>query len=434
MRMSLRAVVAAAGIAALAVTTGCGGGGDTPTTPDAGATPTTGGDTAAETTGAPQRDDADLVIWTDELKIGAVTEIAEGFGEENGITVAVQAVTDLQSNFITANAASNGPDVVVGAHDWIGNMVQNGAIDPLQITADQVSQYSPVAVDAVTYDEQLYGLPYGVEALVLYRNTDLVPEAPATLDEAFATGLELKAAGTVQSAFNLPVGELGDAYHMQPLYTSLGGYVFGRGADGGYDAADLGVGDEASQAAGARIAELGEGGSGALTRSVSGDNSIALFADGQAPFLLSGPWARSDVEAAGFGWDVQAVPGFEGAGPAQPFTGIQAFYVASAGANKAFAQEFVGNAMNTEEAMKVMYDGANIPPSLTSLQESEVAADPQLQAYLDAANAGEPMPSIPQMGAVFEPLGQAYSAIIGGADGAETMVATGDTIRTAIAE
>ncbi|WP_299036183.1 extracellular solute-binding protein [uncultured Pseudokineococcus sp.] len=426
MRISLRAAVAAVGIAAL--TAGCGGGSSAPAETDAApAEPD-----AAATTGAPARDDADLVVWTDELKIGAVTEIAEQFGEDNGISVAVQAVTDLQANFVTANAATNGPDVVVGAHDWIGNMVQNGAIDPLQITADQLGQYSEVAVDAVTYDEQLYGLPYGVEALVLYRNTDLVPEAPATLDEAFATGLELKEAGTVESAFNLPVGELGDAYHMQPLYTSLGGYVFGQDPAGGYDPTDLGVGDEASQAAGERIEELGEGGSGVLTRSVSGDNSIALFADGQAPYLLSGPWARADVEAAGFGWDVQAVPGFEGAEPAQPFTGVQAFYVASNGANKAFAQEFVGGAVNTEEAMKTMYDGADIPPSLVSLQESEVAADPQLQAYLDAASAGQPMPSIPQMGSVFEPLGQAYSAIIGGADGAETMVATGETIRTAI--
>lgn len=428
MRIPLRAAVAAVGIAAL--TAGCSGGSGGTAAPAETSAPE-GGTTSAET-GAPERGDADLVIWTDELKITPITEIAEQFGEENGITVAVQAVTDLQANFVTANAASNGPDVVVGAHDWIGNMVQNGAIDPLQVTADQLSQYSEVAVDAVTYDEQLYGLPYGVEALVLYRNTDLVPEEPATLDEAFATGLELKEAGTVQAAFNLPVGELGDAYHTQPLYTSLGGYVFGRGAEGDYDPSDLGVGDEASQAAGERIEELGEGGSGVLTRSVSGDNYIALFADGQAPYLLSGPWARSDVEAAGFGWDVQAVPGFEGAEPAQPFTGVQAFYVASGGANKAFAQEFVGGTMNTEEAMKTLYDGADIPPSLVSLQESEVAADPQLQAYLDAANAGEPMPAIPQMGAVFEPLGQAYSAIVGGADGAETMVQTGETIRAAI--
>ena len=32
--------------------------------------------------------------------------------------------------FVTAAQAGKGPDLVMGAHDWIGNLVQNGTIDP----------------------------------------------------------------------------------------------------------------------------------------------------------------------------------------------------------------------------------------------------------------------------------------------------------------
>jgi arabinogalactan oligomer/maltooligosaccharide transport system substrate-binding protein len=106
--------------------------------------------------------------------------------------------------------------------------------------------------------------------------------------------------------------------------------------------------------------------------------------------------------------------------------------VASKGQNKAFAQEFVANAVNTEEAMRIMYEGAALPPALTSLQEAEVANNPNLQAFLDAARAGDPMPAIPQMAAVFEPLGKAYAAIVGGADPAATMQQTGQTISDSI--
>jgi arabinogalactan oligomer/maltooligosaccharide transport system substrate-binding protein len=421
-----RTLAALAGVALL--TTACGGGGDsssTPTEPEAAPS-------AAES-GVPTRGDADLVIWTDDLKIDAVKKIADGFGETNGISVDVQAITDTQSNFVTANTAGNGPDVVLGAHDWIGNLVQNGAIDPLQLTPDQLGAYSDVAVKATTYDEQLYGLPYGVESLVLYRNTELVPEAPATLDDAFAAGQALVTAGKVESAFNIPIGEQGDAYHMQPLYTSAGGYVFGRNAEGDYDPADLGVGGPASLEAAKRIAAVGEGGSKVLSRSVTNDNSIALFAAGKAPFLLSGPWAKGDVEKAGFDYEIQPVPGFKGLGPAKPFAGVQAFFIASKGKNKAFAQEFVTGTMNTPEAMQTMFDMANLPPALTSLQQSAGASDPDLKAYLDAANAGEPMPAIPQMQSVFEPLGKAYAAIVGGADPVGTMQATGKTITDTIA-
>ena len=128
---------------------------------------------------------------------------------------------------------------------------------------------------------------------------------------------------------------------MQPLYTSAGGYVFGRNAEGDYDPTDLGVGNPASLEAAKKISALGQAGSKVLSTSISGDNSIALFAAGKAPFLLSGPWAQGDVEKAGFGYEIQPVPGFEGLGPAKPFAGVQAFFVASKGKNKAFAQEFV---------------------------------------------------------------------------------------------
>jgi arabinogalactan oligomer/maltooligosaccharide transport system substrate-binding protein len=421
-----RTLAALAGVALL--TTACGGGGDssaTSTEPEAAPS-------AAES-GVPTRGDADLVVWTDDLKIDAVKKIADGFGETNGISVDVQAITDTQSNFVTANTAGNGPDVVLGAHDWIGNLVQNGAIDPLQLTPDQLGAYSDVAVKATTYDEQLYGLPYGVESLVLYRNTELAPQAPATLDDAFAAGQAAVAAGKAESAFNLPVGEQGDAYHMQPLYTSAGGYVFGRNAEGDYDPVDLGVGKPESIEAAKKISSLGQAGTKALSTSVDSNNSIALFAAGKAPFLLSGPWAKGDIEKGGIAYEIQPVPGFKGMGPAKPFAGVQAFFVASKGKNKAFAQEFVANTMNTPEAMQTMFDMANLPPALTSLQESAGANDPDLKAYLDAANAGEPMPAIPQMQSVFEPLGKAYAAIVGGADPVATMQATGQTITDTIA-
>ena len=209
MRRLPRALAFAAGIAL--VTSACGGGGTASpeATPDASAPP------AAEESGAPVRGDADLVIWTDDLKADAVRSVADGFATDNGISVEVQVVSsDLQVNYVTANTAGNGPDVVVGAHDWIGNLVQNGAIDPLQLTPDQLSGYGDVAVQATTYDGQLYGLPYGVEALALYRNLDVVPDAPATLDDAFAAGEAAQQAGKVESAFNLQQGDSGDPYHM----------------------------------------------------------------------------------------------------------------------------------------------------------------------------------------------------------------------------
>ncbi|MEO5854246.1 MAG: extracellular solute-binding protein, partial [Nocardioides sp.] len=250
-------------VMAVALTaTACGGDDGGPTAPNASESESTSAEPSADesSTAAPERDaDADLVIWTDAIKLEAVQAVADTFAETNGISVAVQAVSsDLQTNFVTANAAGNGPDVVVGAHDWIGNLVQNGAIEPLQLSPEDLSDYSEKAVQATTYDGKLYGVPYGIEALALYRNTDVAPDEPKTLDDAIDSGLAAVKAGKVESALNLPVGDTGDPYHTEPILTSMGGYIFAYDDATGYDPTDVGIGKEGSIAAAKKISELGQ--------------------------------------------------------------------------------------------------------------------------------------------------------------------------------
>ncbi|PKH39621.1 arabinogalactan oligomer / maltooligosaccharide transport system substrate-binding protein [Nocardioides alpinus] len=393
--------------------------------------------TDAESTTTPSSDagggggDADLLVWTDSLKIDAVTEVAETFGEANGITVKVQAISeDLQGSFVTADAAGNGPDVVVGAHDWMGNLVQNGAIDPLNLTPEELSGYSEKAVQATTYDGKLYGVPYGIEALALYRNTEVVPDEPATMDDAIAAGTAAVKSGKVESALNLPVGELGDAYHMEPILTSFGGYIFAYDDATGYDAEDVGIGKEGSVKAAEQISRLAK--AKVLRTSISSDNSIALFTSGKAAYLVSGPWALADVKDAGFDYAIQPVPGFDGQQEASPFMGAQAFMVAANGKNKDIAQEFVNNGVNNEEAMLTLFEGTQLPPAMTSVQDQ--VDDPDLAVFTEAANGAAPMPAIPAMASVWEPLGKAYSAIVSGKDPVSTITSAGDTINKAIAD
>ena len=53
--------------------------------------------------------------------------------------------------------------------------------------------FSEVAVQAFTYEGQTYGLPYAVENIALVRNTDLVPDAPATFEEMVQIATDYKA-------------------------------------------------------------------------------------------------------------------------------------------------------------------------------------------------------------------------------------------------
>ena len=60
------------------------------------------------------------------------------------------------------------------------------------MTEEKKAEFNALALEALTYNGQVYGVPYAIENLVLYRNTDLAPDAPATFEELVATAQELR--------------------------------------------------------------------------------------------------------------------------------------------------------------------------------------------------------------------------------------------------
>ncbi|MBB5111508.1 extracellular solute-binding protein [Micromonospora chalcea] len=413
MRIRTAGVVAVLGLALAA--SGCG---------DSGSDDKPAAGESAKATGGK------LVIWADDKRTAALKPFAEEFGKENGVTVEVQAVSkDLQTNFVTASQQGSGPDVVVGAHDWIGNLVQNGAIDPVQLPAEQKAGFNETAIKAVTFNGQLYGVPYATENVALIRNTELAPEAPKTIEDLVAAGKKLKAEKKASEILCLQSGQNGDAYHIYPLYTSGGGYLFGTTANGDYDPKDLGVGKPESIAAFQKIAKLGEKGEGALKRSITGENSIATFTGKKCAFLVSGPWAVADAKKANISYDISPVPGFAGGQEAQPFVGVQAFYVAAKGKNKALAQEFVTNYVTKPELAVALYKAEPRPPALTAAFDQVKGEDADLAKFSEAGKNGQVLPAIPAMAAIWDPFGKAEAAIIGGADPAKTITAAGKTIQ-----
>ena len=370
-----------------------------------------------------------LTIWADDKYSRAIKESAAKWGELNDVQVNVQAVSkDLQTVYVTAAQAGKGPDLVMGAHDWIGNLVQNGTIDPLQLTDDTRAAFNELALQGVTYNGQIYGIPYAIENVVLFRNTDLAPQAPKTLDELVAKGKELKAAGKVSEIMALPVGPNGDAYHMYPIYTSGGGYLFGKGAEGDYDPKDLGLSKPEAAKAFEKIGELGEKGEGALKRSISPDNVTSIFTGKKTAFLLSGPWQIPDVEKSGVPYEITPIPGFQGGKEARPFVGVQAMYVASQGRFKSLAQEFATNYFIQPEVAVALYKADRRPPPLKAAFEEVSKTDPDMAKILDAGKNGDIMPAIPEMATVWDPLGKAQSATVGGAPPGSTVAAAAKAI------
>lgn len=338
----------------------------------------------------------------------------------------------LQSQFVTASQAGKAPDLVLGAHDWIGNLVQNGVIDPVQLTAEQSGGFNPLAIKGVTFNGQVYGIPYAVENLALFRNTELAPAEPKTVDEMLAAGKALVSGGKTTEAVAWPSGTTGNMYHGYPFYTAGGGYLFGKKSNGDYDPKDLGLAKPEAAKAMANFQKYGEKGQGLFKRSITVDNDTALFTGKKTAFMVDGPWRIADLDKSGVKYDVSPVPGFTAGSPGKPFVGIQAMYVASKGKNKAIGQEFAANFFTQKDVQVALYKADPRPPALTAALDEVKATSPSLQKFLDAGQSGDILPAIPEMQAVFDPWGKAQAAIIGGADPTSTTTAAAKTIQRQI--
>ena len=210
MQKRLLGAASVMGAAALLMSA-CGGSSPTPAATE-GAASTTAPAATSTTTGAPVRDaNVDLVIWSDADRATILQKYADQFGQEQGIKVQIQVSTDVRKDFKAATDAGKGPDVIVGAHDWLGELVQNGAVKPVNLSADQQANFLPSAIQAAKFNDQLYGVPYAIENLGLVRNTALAPDAPASFEDMVAQGKALKDSGQATNVLLSQVGKTGDA-------------------------------------------------------------------------------------------------------------------------------------------------------------------------------------------------------------------------------
>jgi maltose/maltodextrin transport system substrate-binding protein/arabinogalactan oligomer/maltooligosaccharide transport system substrate-binding protein len=346
---------------------------------------------------------SELTVWADETRAPIIEEIGKAFTEKYGVEIIVQEMGsgDIRDQLKIAGPAGEGPDIIVGAHDWLGELVTNGLLAEVDL-GDKASDFFGPAVDAFTYDGKLYGVPYATENLAFFRNVDLVPDAPTTWDEVVAIATQLEDAGSVEYGYAL---QENDPYHFFPIMTAFGGYVFGRDEIGSYDPTDVGIDSEGSIAAATWLDTMVK--EGHLAAGVDYGTMHSMFENGQVAMIITGPWALSEIRESGVNYAISPIP--NATATATPFLGVQGFMISSFSKDPLLAQTFLLEFIATEDTMQAMYD-ANPRPS-AYLPIRDVTEDPDMVAFGEAGVNAVPMPAIPAMSAVWTAWGDAEAII-----------------------
>jgi arabinogalactan oligomer / maltooligosaccharide transport system substrate-binding protein len=359
--------------------------------------------------------DNTLVIWADENRAVILQGLAEQVSADLGITLDIveQDFGGIRDQLSIAGPVGEGPDILLGAHDWLGQLVTNGSVAPINL--DSVADnFLPFTLAAFNYDGVQYGLPLNFENIALIRNVDLVPTAPATwqevrtIAEAFAEVEGGPYAFAVQS---------GDAYHHYPILSAFGGYTFGVNENGSYNPADVGFASEGGLAAAQWLSDMYKDG---LLPIVGGGEILPLFESGQLAMWMTGPWSSADLTSSGLNYSIDPLPGAEGGlENGIPFSGVQGFMISAyIDPQKALLAEiFLTEYVATLEVQQALFDIGLRPPAFIGVDTS---ADPNVAGFIAAGQSAIPMPSIPEMGATWAAAGNAYTLISQGEDPVET--------------
>ncbi len=120
-----------------------------------------------------------------ENEIESLNEVIAAFQAKNPdveFEVLYVPFDDLRGKFETAAATGGGPTVLIGAADW-GPALYDAELvaDVSDMTSEEfLRTINPAALGAVKYRNTLIGLPQTIEGVVMYRNTDIIADAPAT--------------------------------------------------------------------------------------------------------------------------------------------------------------------------------------------------------------------------------------------------------------
>lgn len=308
--MRRRKNVGAVGVVAAALVLAACGGGDPEVVEGENSETAEGADTGPATvtlttnaiSGGKNAAEAD---WIRDWLIPEFEAAMEAEGRDVTVEFEAQGVDDedYKTKIALDLQSGGGADIIGMDGIWVGEFAEAGYIEPLsEVAGDSVAEWEgweqiPEAVqNALSFEEERYGIPQGADGRVLFYNKELFEQAgldpnwqPESWEDVLDAARELKKLeGVIPIQLNAGTA-MGEATTMQGVLPML----VGTGAQVYEDGQWIGATDELGQVLDLyRTIYVEEGlGDPILQQEASGrDTSFALFAEDKIGILLEGDY------------------------------------------------------------------------------------------------------------------------------------------------
>lgn len=301
------------------------------------------------------------------------------------------------SKLESAIPGGQGPDVFIDSHERLANYLELALIRPFSAGTD-VREFETTVAETLVSVGQRYGLPLSTKCAALFVNTRLLPEPPASLEALLALRGKL-GAGVYPLAFATD-----DAYFLSAFLHAFGG----RLVDDKNQYAFQGKAAEQTLTLVSTMLKRGD-----IPAEASTDLVKKLFLADQAATIISGPWFAADVPPS-IPFTVVSLPVVEAADGArmQPFLTVEAVFLAKAKRPNPAAEVFAAFLAGPAGSRIRARVGHQVVAARSAWEDADIAGDPLLVAFRDAASTARPMSTA--MRPVWEPAQRAIRKVIRG--------------------
>jgi arabinogalactan oligomer/maltooligosaccharide transport system substrate-binding protein len=346
---------------------------------------------------------SELVVWADESRGPNLAKVITAKGDwVPGYTVKVVTFSSfdaLKEAFDKATDAT-GPDIVVGANDWVPTGAKSGKLSPITLSSAVKARFNPTQLFDLTYKKSLYGVPIDVNNVAMIYNEKLVSSAPKTFGEMVSFYKANKASKNLKAGLCVAGG--GMSWGAHSVFSALGAdaYQFNSRDEIVYNRTF----DYPKFSKNVKTYLLdGKKSNGFFPATDTGckDNFLA----GTVPFAIIGNWEWKDYVAKGFAMNLMPVPGVSADKPGKMFGSVSgamlttyaAKHGVSAGAKSLLTDFFASTsgqvAYQALEGRPPAEKGAQSSSAVSAGQKgfgaaASVAGIPQIGAFLNNNKGG----------------------------------------------
>ncbi len=302
--------------------------------------------------------------------------------------------------------AGVGPDLFAAPHDKLGELVTGGHVLPT-VDADSVKKSVLGACSqALTYEGKMYGYPVSAETYALFYNKALISdsEVPKTWDDLSIWVKNFNAKNPDKYGF---VMDVGNGYYTIIFTTEKGNRLFGLTGD---DTSTSYLNTPAA-VEGMKFFQSLRSVLDVEADDLSTATCDAAFQSGNAAMHITGLWNVRPFEDAGLDFGVAPLPALPAEkNPAASFSGTRSMQVSAYSDHPNEAADFA-KFLLTPEMQQLRFNLTGAMPSINTTVSSKY-----MSGFLKQLDYAFPMPSIPEMGAFWDTMGNTSKNIWNGAD------------------